>query len=214
MYGYIRLFISVLLTLLAIKFIKPNCKKQNIKFKIIICSVLGLALYLLLMFVPFENCFYTFNSAESTLIYSNLHTSDLTVDGKNTSLTIYKKDISTNGVLIIPKSNKGWKIGRGVDTKYVRVKSNKLYSVDICNYRKTDEYYIILTDWNDEITSLYDNKNSTFKKLSQTTKSSRINSYATYIENFDINYVLTINNQKFRFVFDEQNKTYAMRLTE
>ncbi|MBR4240845.1 MAG: hypothetical protein IKR97_01350, partial [Eubacterium sp.] len=121
---------------------------------------------------------------------------------------------STNEVLIIPKNNKGWKIGRGIDTKSINVSSNKLYSVDICNYRNTDEYYIILTDWNDEITSLYDNKNSTFKNLSQTTKSSRINSYATYIENFDINYVLTINNQKFRFVFDEENKTYAMRLTE
>ena len=172
-------------------------------------------LYLIIMIIPFENYIYTFNSAESSLKYSNSYSPDLIVDGEKTSLTIYRKDVSTNEVLIIPKNNKGWKIGRGIDTKSLNVSSNKLYSVDICNYRNTDEYYIILTDWNDEIYSLCDNKNSTFKELSQTTKSREIKNYIAYIGNFDSSYVLIINNQKFEFVLSYGNeKTYELRLKE
>ncbi|MBR1763237.1 MAG: hypothetical protein IJ731_07735 [Eubacterium sp.] len=217
MYVFVRIFICLLLALIAIILVKKNRKGHNIKVKnaILLITIMSVILYLILMIIPFENCIYTFNSAESSLKYSNLYSPDLTVDGKTTTLTIYRKDVSTNEVLIIPKNNKGWKIGRGIDTKSLNVSSNKLYSVDICNYRNTDEWYIILTDWNDEIYSLCDNKNSTFKELSQTAKSRELKNYVAYIGKFDSSYVLIINNQEFEFVLsDGKRKTYELRLKE
>lgn len=217
MYVFVRLFICLLIALITSVLINNNRKnnKTKIKNKMFLVAVTSIILYLFLLFVPFENCVHTFKSAESSLKYSNFHTPNLTIDGDTTSLTIYKKDISSNDVLIIPKSDNGWKIGRGIDTKSIKFNSNKLYSVNICYYRNTDEHYIILTDWNDEITSLHDNKNSDFKELFQTNKAEKVKVYATYIGDLDSSYVLVVNNQEYEFILSDRNaQKYEMNLKD
>ena len=217
MYVFVRLFICLLIALITSVLINNNRKnnKTKIKNKMFLVAVTSIILYLILLFVPFENCVHTFKSAESSLKYSNFHTPNLTIDGDTTSLTIYKKDISSNDVLIIPKSDNGWKIGRGIDTKSIKFNSNKLYSVNIYYYRNTDEHFIILTDWNDEITSLHDNKNSDFKELFQTNKAEKVKVYASYIGDLDSSYVLVVNNQEYEFILSDRNaQKYEMNLKD
>ena len=168
--------------------------KANIKKPFIIAIVL--CLFVVLNFVPFENCFVTFNTVDSSLKYSNMHSSSTNVEGNHSTLTLFDTNHS-NKVLIVPKKDDGWKIGRGIDTNRIDVHTQKSYSINLFYHREMKDYYIVVYDAQNNILTIEDNKGTLFEKIAQSENAGNSIQYAAFIDGFDNSYSITINGERY-----------------
>ena len=131
------------------------------KYPLLLCTVL--ILFLLSFFLPIENIFFTFSSPDSSYRYANLSAPDvdLVVSGQDSDLVIgYEK--STGVYLIIPKTADGWKVGIGADTKMVKTIVQEDIVVNVYQYSKSEDYYVIIHCLSEKEHTVTDNYDSHF----------------------------------------------------
>lgn len=98
--------------------------------------------------------------------------------------------------LVVPKGEKGWKIGRGMDLKFI---SNQYFDgivVSIYQYKNTKEFYVEVTDVDGKKCKVTDNQNSSFEILKTDRDGENKYRYYTYIRDLNQNYVLKVNNKE------------------
>jgi hypothetical protein len=195
MYTIIRLVIWGVIFVICFVLVK----KSKIKHKrclYLVSLLITIILGTITCMIPFENMFLTFSSPEAAFGYVHSGIVDLTVDGRNTAMVIAKK--SNNHVYaIVPKSNDGWKLGIGLDTRRIVRQVSEGIVVEVYQYKDTDDYYIVVLDTDGGASEISDNQNSEF--YYSTERNSTLNktfyTYYAYIHDFNDLYTLTINRR-------------------
>ena len=177
-------------------------KKFKVVHKRILCVVftsISVALVTVLAFLPFENLFMNFNSPKEAYEYycfgkSNI---ELVVEGNDCDFVIgHKNDSDT--YLIIPKTEDGWKIGIGSNTKRIARKFSNGVSVYVYQYKNTSDYFITVLDTNGGESIVVDDYNTKFYSLERDNDSlgKTFVTYYAHISNFNSQYSIIVNGNK------------------
>ena len=165
MYGLIRLCIGcIVFGCIKLKF-KELIKTR--RYKIYILAIAAI-FSLIFMFIPFENLFITFSSPEKVFnyCYTKKTKVKLVVEGKDSDLVIGEDD-DAHIYLIVPKVANGWKIGMWTNTKLISYEMYNNISVDVYQYKNTNDYFVSILDMNGGYSQITDSFQSEFSALEQ-----------------------------------------------
>jgi hypothetical protein len=197
LFGLVRMvFIIILLVvfLLIMRILNITITKK----KLIIIIIVAMVMYTVSCFVPIENAFIKFSSAESSYEYMQTATIQEVIQGENTSLVLGEKWNEELPVTsIIPKSDDGWKLGMAADLKMRGVIIIDGIELFLVQYKDTDEYYIRVKDDNKSKLRISDSMNSEFvcyTKSDTEQKEIRYLYYA-FLNNLVEEYSLTVNDK-------------------
>lgn len=160
----------------------------------VICVIIIIFLGSISNLFPIENKFITFASPESAFNYMNFGNVNDIVSGKNTDMVIATKgDLQVYS--IIPKTNEGWKISVGLNTKKIIKKFYENITIYVYQYKNTEEYYIKILNKEGGRIEIVDNINSNFHCLIEknNTLEKDFYTYIAYIHNFNNQYLLTVD---------------------
>lgn len=193
MFGIIRMLLWLLVLGICTAIMKKynlRCKKIQGIFLIVVCF----ALWIFSMLLPIENLFMNFETPEESFRYVNFEDVKMVVYGQDSALVVGKKNEST--YLIVPKSKNGWKIGRGLDTKFISNKFVDGIIVSVYQYKATKEYFVEVENINGERCVLSHNRDSDFVVIEEKSNKKSIYRYYTYVHNLDENYIIKVNGKE------------------
>lgn len=173
--------------------------KIHRKFALPITAVVFILVCTLMAFVPFENAFITFPTAEKSFNYfygKNMNV-QLVLDGTVSSFVI-AGDNGEKTIQLVPKTNDGWKVAKGTDSKRVLHKVVNDCSVTVYRYKDSTDYFVNIVNTKSGNIEIADNCNSNFYTLCYENKALEETFYSYYarVENFDDSYCLIINNEE------------------
>lgn len=214
MYAILRWIIFVVLLLLCVFILK---KENKLKKKTLIISIIvTIILAEISMYIPIENQFMYFHSADSAYKYLNIYNSKYIIEGQNSDLVVGNDKLDSDELLIIPKNEDGWQVGLSKDIE-MDVAVSDTCGLGISMYKPTKECYIfVYNDSNNEL-KISDNHNSDFKHIDNSIKNESNDSYeyAAFVGEIDNDYRLTVNENIYKLVkSDKGNKTYEMQLVK
>ena len=193
MFGIIRMLFWIVIFGISIVILSKQGvlnKKRNKVLLFVIITILWTGSMLL----PIENLFISFSTPEKSYSYVNSEDVKLVVYGQNSALVIGEDKEYV--YLVIPKGEKGWKIGRGIDLKFI---SNQYFDglvVSIYQYKNTKEFYIEVADIAGTECIVSDNQKSYFEILETSVNTEKKYRYYAYIHDFNNNYILEVNNEE------------------
>ncbi len=197
MFGIIRCFIGAFVAgagLLMLRKLHFPHKKTAWALSIGTFAVLTAAL----SFWPFENLFYTFDSPEAAYAYGCFGAPDieLVVPGNQCDWVIDRR-VSSRRYQMVPKTEEGWKVGLGADTRRVEEIISDGVTVEIYRYRDTDDYFIAVLDTAGGKSDVADSLHSDFRCLEerQETLPKSFFTYYAYIPRLDVSYRITVNGR-------------------
>ena len=193
MFGIIRMLFWIIVFGICIVILSKHGILNKKRNKILLFVIITL-LWTGSMLVPIENLFMSFSTPEKSYGYVNQEEVKLVVYGQESALVIGE---DTEYVyLVIPKGEKGWKIGRGMDLKFI---SNQYFDgivVSIYQYKNTKEFYLEVTDVDGKECKVTDNQNSSFETLETDIDGGNKYRYYAYIRGLNENYVLKVNDKE------------------
>ena len=198
------LFVLIRLAFWSIAFIISLLliRKSQVRHKYrwsIVAFIVAVIMTTIFAFIPIENAFITFSSPESSYNYNHSGNVKLIVEGEKTDFVVGAKgDVYIYA--IVPKSNNRWKIGIGLDTKRIIQTISDGITIYIYQYKNTNDYFITVLDTKGGLSDITDNHNSEFKYLekSNSTLSKTFYTYYAYINGFDDQYTLTVNDKSIK----------------
>lgn len=199
--GLNMLFVVIRLAFLGIVFMVNFLliRKSRSIYKcrwLIIAFVAAVMLTTISAFLPIENAFVHFSSPESAYSYNHSGSVKLVVEGKNTAFVVGGKG-DTDVYAIVPKFHNAWKMGMGLDTKRVAQTVSGGITIDVYQYKNTNDYYITVLDTNGGVLDIADNHKSTFVHVEKanSTLNKSFYTYYTFIDGFDETYSITVNGK-------------------
>lgn len=193
MFGTFRMIFWVIMFLAGIAFLK-KFKMLYKRLYVTLFGILILILWTLSMLFPIENLFITFSSPEKSYNYVNSEEVKIVVSGKISNLVIGKGHDYV--YLIVPKTEEGWKIGRGLDVKMIPQQYYEGIVIGIYQYKNTKDYYVEVEDINGEQCTLKDNRNSHFEILEHNLTEDKTGyRYYAYVYDIDDSYALNVNGK-------------------
>lgn len=201
MFFTVRAFIGSALLIICALIIRKKRVFVNKRRWFVFSVITVLLLSTVLCFIPFENLFITFPTLEASYRYSNPNHIDLIVDGNESAFVAGSRNDIDNYV-IVPKSDDGWKVGVGMDTKMILKKLTDDTVIYLYQYKASDEYYIAAFNVNRDPLKISDNKNSKFEHTEKYVEAVSKNyyTYFSYIDGFDCNYTLTVNGKAIKII--------------
>ena len=198
MYSVIRLIISCIFLVCSITIIKKSkAIRKHILY--IVFAILSMWLVVVLMLLPFENLFITFDSPEAAYEYFNLGKSniELIVEGNDCDFIIDCKN-GSDTYLIVPKTEDGWKLGIGSNTKRILQKLSNGIVLYVYQYKNTSEYFITIFDTNGKEADISDEYNTKFFSLERDNDSlgKTFITYYAHITNLNPQYSIMVNNNE------------------
>ena len=196
MYGLIRLCIGcIVFGCIKLKF-KELIKTRRHKIYILVIAAIFSIIF---MFIPFENLFITFSSPEKVFnyCYTKKTKVKLVVEGKDSDLVIGEDD-DAHIYLIVPKVANGWKIGMWTNTKLISYEMYNSISVDVYQYKNTNDYFVSILDMNGGYSQITDSFQSEFSALEQPIDvlEKTYVTYYTNIQDFTDEYWINVNGEK------------------
>ena len=196
MYGLIRLCIGcIVFGCIKLKF-KELIKTRRHKIYILVIAAIFSIIF---MFIPFENLFITFSSPEKVFnyCYTKKTKVKLVVEGKDSDLVIGEDD-DAHIYLIVPKVANGWKIGMWTNTKLISYEMYNSISVDVYQYKNTNDYFVSILDMNGGYSQITDSFQSEFSALEQPMDvlEKTYVTYYTNIQDFTDEYWINVNGEK------------------
>lgn len=194
MYTIIRLIIGGAILAVLLVLISKFAVRRKILLRVF-AFLFSVALVTALNFLPFENLFYTFDSAEASYEYTYFGKSNVkvVVEGDKCDLVVDRVKRNSNTHLIVPKTEKGWKIGRGIDSRTVSYYFSDSVSVDVYRYKNTNDYFICAHGADDKALDISDNRNSEIHSLTSWDDDSNYERYYWHVSDLDSTYKLVIN---------------------
>ena len=188
MYSIIRCILVAIIGLMFFVIVKKNSNLNKKTVGVIIATCV--LLLTTISFVPFENLFLTFGSAEKACFYYQPQTDGnvLSVDGQYSTF-VMQKDDSKNSILLVPKTESGWKVPSGMHTKRVIYRIVDSYIVSVYQYKNTNDFFVRVSSVDKKIHTLTDSCNSLFV-------STQSSVYCAHIPHFDTDYSLIINDKQ------------------
>ena len=198
MYNIIRLIIGCIFLVCSIIAIKKS-KVIRKRVLYIVFAVMSLILTAVLMLLPFENLFATFDSPKAAYEYLNLGKSniELIVEGDACDFVIDRKN-DADKYLIVPKTADGWKIGTGLNTKRIVQKISNGIVVYVYQYKNTSDYFITILDTNGGELTISDEYNTKFLPLKRSNDSleKTFVTYYAHITDFNSQYSVMVNDSE------------------
>lgn len=199
MYGIVRIIFFGVIFLICMLFMK---KYEILKGKNIIVTIIFMIIFCTIsVLFPVENHFITFSTPEKAYGYMNFEEVKLVIEGKKSAFVLGEKDRADYVYLVIPKSETGWKLGRGIDTKLKEQKIEEGIVVSIYQYKNSDDYYVTIVDMGDRKNEISDSCNSKFITLNYTNKElgSSYSSYYASVLKYSKNYWVSVNGKQICF---------------
>ena len=204
MYIVIRLIIGCIFLSLSTIVIK-NSKSIRKHILYVAFTVFSLTVTVVLVFIPFENLFVTFDSPKAAYEYFNSGKSniELIVEGDDCDFIVARKN-DADTYLIIPKTADGWKVGIGSNTKRKVQKLSNGIVLYVYQYKHTSDYFITILDTNGGESTISDEYNTRFFALERSNASlgKTFVTYYAHVANFNPRYSIKVDNNK--IVFGEQ----------
>lgn len=201
MFGIVRLILGCIFLGCSVIIIKFNMNRKRVGF--IISLVISVVLVAVLSFLPLENYFITFDSPKKAYEYYNLGKSDieLVVEGDESDFVVNRVN-ETDTYLIIPKSEDGWKIGIGSNTKRIIQKHSDEIVIYIYQYKNTNDYFITIFNTDGGGLNLSDNYNTKFYSLEKNNNilGKTFVTYYAHVPYFNHQYSILVDG--FEIVFD------------
>lgn len=201
MFSVVRLIICFVFLVSSIALIKAS-KLIRKRVLYVVSTSISVVLFIVLVFLPLENMFITFDSPEEAYEYYILGESniELVVEGRDCDLVIDRNNESDT-YLIIPKTKYGWKIGIGSDTKRIAGSLSNGISVSVYQYKDTNDYFITIFDINGGEANVSDSCNTEFYSLEKSNSSleKTFVTYYAHIYEFNSQYSLEVNGSKIVF---------------
>ena len=158
----------------------------------------GLALLLLrvLNAYPVENAFWTFKSPQAVATYCNLGEVELVVQGGETDFITTHLEDNKYPMCILPKTDKGWKIGMKNEVRSDLAGQGEHLSFFVLQYKGSDEYYVSIYT-GEEPAEITDSRGSTFYQFeSLNADGTSAGFYAcAYVPDLDESYSMTVNGE-------------------
>lgn len=178
-------------------------KKSQVRHKrrwSIVAFIVAVIMTTIFALMPIENAFITFSTPELAYNYNHSGNVKLIVDGEKTDFVVGAKG-DAYIYAIVPKSNNRWKIGMGLDTKRIIQIISDGITIYVYQYKNTNDYFITVLDTEGGSLDIADNHNSDFKYLekSNSTLDKTFYTYYAYINDFDDQYTLTVNDKSIKF---------------
>lgn len=193
MFLLFRFLFGVLVFIACLLFIQKTHKIHKRRWFAVafVAAAMGTTILALL---PVENVFLTFSSPQSAYQYNHTGDVKLVVSGEITDFVIGVKG-DVDEYTILPKSDDGWKLGMGFDTKRIHQTISDGVVIYVYQYKNTDDYYITILDTGGGPLELTDNRNSNFQCLEHTNEvlHTTFYTYYGYIHDYDDSYTLTVN---------------------
>lgn len=201
MFFIVRAFIGSALLMVCSLIIHKKRVFVNKRRWFVLSVIIVLLLSTVLCFVPFENLFITFPTVEASYRYSNPNHIDLIVDGNESAFVAGSRN-NIDNYFIVPKSDDGWKVGVGKDTKMILRKMTDDTVIYLYQYKDSDEYYIVVFNVNRDTLKISDSKNSKFEHTEKYVDAASKNyyTYFSYIDGVDCNYTLTVNGKAIKLI--------------
>lgn len=195
LYGIIRYGFGFVILIIVLSLINKSqiINKRRLHLaSFIIIAILTSLLY----FIPVENLFISFSSPEKAFNYINSWKIQHIVNGSETDLIISGKN-ETNTCKILPKTDKGWKISTGLETKKYKGFHNGI-SIGVYRYKNSNDYYVVLFNTDGGKIDVSDSRGSQFSFVNKTDTASSepIYYYCTCVYNLDDMYVLNLNGEE------------------
>ena len=198
MYSLIRTCIGGIIFCCIVLRIKKSNKTHKNKIFFLAITIL-IIFMIVLAFIPFENLFITFSSPEKAFHYyqGSKTKVKLVVKGKDSDLVIGEDD-DAHIYLIVPKVANGWKIGMWTNTKLISYEMYNSISVDVYQYKNTNDYFVAILDTNGGYSQITDSFNSKFSSLVQPIDvlEKTYVTYYTNIQDFTDEYWINVNGEK------------------
>lgn len=201
MFSIVRLIIGCVFLGCSIMVIKKSRATRKCVLYVV-CTSISVALIVVLSILPFENLFVTFGSPKESYEYyiggkSNI---ELVVEGNKCDFVIDRKNDSDTH-LIIPKSEDGWKVGIGLNTKIIKQKFSNGITIDVYQYQNTSDYFITILDTNGGESTVSDDYGTKFYSLKKNNDSlgKTFITYYAHIPNFNSKYYVIVNGNKIVF---------------
>ncbi len=199
MFGILRIFIGIILGAVAFLLIFKFAKTQIRKRLSIITALAVVVLITVLAFVPFENLVYSFKSAEDVYeyYYNSQEKPNLIIEGNQTDLVVGQEN-DTSTLLIVPKTDSGWKIGIGSNTKRIVQKIHDGIAIYVYQYKNTNDYYVTVLDTNGGELNVTDAYNTEFYHLKNNNDflGKSFVTYYAYVSDFNSQYGVMVNGDK------------------
>lgn len=198
MFGWIRLIILAIVFLATLPLVCKKCKPKNLKKVRVLWFIVCVLVCTVFQFIPFENLFITFDSAEEAFEYYNPNATGelLQIEGKNSTFVQKTQDI-TNAIQIVPKTESGWTVPIGSYTKLVYNHIFEDFSVRVYQFKDTSDYYMCVLANKEKVPSLTDANGTVFiEKQRQVAPydDSDVKYYA-YVPEFKENYTLLVDDE-------------------
>lgn len=197
MFVVIRLIIACVVVISLLLFIKNIKIKYGFLKGIVTLSFVSVLL-ILSLFIPPENVFVTFSSSADVYGYVNFGSSyvKMILEGDNCDLVVGDKG-DTDVFLIVPKTETGYKIDNGINTKKVNSKIVDDVVVSLYKYDKSDDYFITISNTDGEENEVFDNCNSKFFSLSRNNDvlHEKYITYYAHIKQYSKDYCVNVNGE-------------------
>jgi hypothetical protein len=95
------------------------------------------------LFVPFENVFVNFSSPQSAYKYELLGNIDAIIEGNESTMILYSNH-DTYSTAILPKTQKGWKLGTSLTCKVLDAKYYEKCLIHLYQFKDSNDYYVII----------------------------------------------------------------------
>ena len=196
--GIIRIIIGLIIGCIVLIFLQKS-KKLRRKSALLISILVVVLVSTLMSFISFENAFITFPTAEKSFNYFHGKSMNvqLVLDGEESSFVV-AGDNGEYTIQLVPKTNDGWKVARGIDSKRVLHKVIEGYSVTIYKYKDSKDYFVNVISTNGGNVEISDNCNSKFYGLSYENEilNEQFYSYYASVEKYDDSYSLILNDKE------------------
>ena len=198
MYTIIRLLFGfIFLTCAVVAIRKSKIIRKTLMY--VIFTVISIALITISALVPVENLFITFNSPQSAYNYINFGKSDidLIIEGENCDFVVDRKN-DTDTYIFIPKTETGWKIGTGVNTKERLHAFYDGIMLKVYQYKDTNDFFVTIFNIDGgymEITDCYNSKIFSLEKENDSLGKTYV-TYYTHLTEINPQYYMIINGEK------------------
>lgn len=165
----------------------------------VVFTLITIALITISALVPVENLFITFDSPQSAYNYINFGESDieLVIEGENCDFVVDRKN-DTDTYTFIPKTETGWKIGTGINTKKVLQAFYDEILLNVYQYKDTDDFFVTIFNIDGgylEITDCYNSEILSLEKENAYLEKTYV-TYYTHLTEINPQYYMTIDGDK------------------
>lgn len=192
-YVLFRAILILLLILLCLFYFKKKFPKKNV----IIVSSISLILCAILLFFPVENLFISFDTPKKAFNYCRTGEIKGVLYGDESSLIYYKTNSGTYSYVFVQRTDKGYKLPEIYNGEIIANRFDSKGKFEVRRVNKTNDYYVIGYTVLVNDSMIKDSNNQLISNViySDTTGSKTIIFYS-YIDDFEDEYYLLINNEK------------------